>query len=140
MIFKSFVLIENDGKYLLIKEAAAKWNGKWFLPGGKVELGEKPEDAAHREVKEEAGCNIKIDGLFYFRYNEGFLDRYLAFFIAATMIGETIKTVADKHSLDVKWYTYDEIKTLPVRQKMLEIIDSYKKGALIPVSNFKFVQ
>jgi 8-oxo-dGTP diphosphatase len=139
MIFKSFVLIEKEGKYLLIREAAAKWNGKWFLPGGKVEPGEKPEDAAHREVKEEAGCDIQIDGIFYFRYNEGFLDRYLAFFFAATIIGDSIKTYADKHSLEVKWYTYDEIKSLPVRQKMLEIIDSYRKEATIPVRNFKFL-
>ncbi|MES2513531.1 MAG: NUDIX hydrolase [Bacteroidota bacterium] len=139
MIFKSFVLIEKEGRYLLIREAAAKWKGKWFLPGGKVDPGERPEDAAHREVREEAGCNVNLKGIFYFRYNEGFLDRYLALFFSADMIGDEIKTIADKHSLEVKWFTYEEIKTLQVRQKMLEIIDSYRMSGVIPVSNFKFM-
>ncbi|MES2761153.1 MAG: NUDIX hydrolase [Bacteroidota bacterium] len=137
MIFKSFVLIEKEGRYLLIREAAAKWKGKWFLPGGKVEPGEKPEDAAHREAKEEAGCKIAIDGIFYFRYNEGFLDRYLAFFFAATIIGDEIKNFADKHSLETKWFTYEEIMGLPLRQRLLEILDSYKKTEVIPVNNFR---
>ena len=139
MIFKSFVLIEKEGRYLLIREAAAKWKGKWFLPGGKVDPGEKPEDAAYREVREEAGCSIRLNGIFYFRYNEGFLDRYLAFFFSADIIGDQIKTFADKHSLEVKWFTYEEIISLPARQKMLEIIDSYRKSAIIPINNFKFM-
>ncbi len=133
------MLIEKEGRYLLIREAAAKWKGKWFLPGGKVDPGERPEDAAHREVREEAGCNVNLKGIFYFRYNEGFLDRYLALFFSADMIGDEIKTIADKHSLEVKWFTYEEIKTLQVRQKMLEIIDSYRMSGVIPVSNFKFM-
>ena len=138
MILKSFVLIEKEDKFLLIKEAGKRWNGKWFLPGGKMELDETPEIAAHREVKEEAGCDINIKGLFYFKYNNDFFDRYLALFYAATIAGEEIiKQVANKHSLDVKWFTYEEIKDLPLRQKLTEIIDSYKKENIIPTTNFK---
>lgn len=140
MILKSFVLIEKEGRYLLIREAAKKWNGKWFLPGGKVELNETPENAAHREVKEEAGCNINITGIFYFRYNTGFLDNYLSLFFLATIAGEeTLKHVADKHSLEVKWFTYEEIRQLPLRQKLLDIIKSYNKNNVIPVDNFKIM-
>lgn len=138
MILKSFVLIEKDGRYLLIKEAAKKWSGKWFLPGGKVELNETPENAAHREVKEEAGCDVNINGIFYFRYNKGFLDHYLSLFFSATIAGEeTLKQVADKHSLEAKWFTFEEIRQLPVRQKLLDIIKSYNKNNIIPVSNFQ---
>ncbi len=140
MILKSFVLIEKAGRYLLIKEAAKKWEGKWFLPGGKVELNESPETAAHREVKEEAGCNITINGIFYFRYNHGFIDNYLALFYSATLVGEElIKTIADKHSLEVKWFTYDEIVKLPLRQKLLDILNSYQKDKVIPARNFKII-
>ncbi|MDP1802644.1 MAG: NUDIX hydrolase [Bacteroidota bacterium] len=140
MILKSFVLIEKAGRYLLIKEAAKKWNGKWFLPGGKVELNESPENAAHREAKEEAGCDIVINGMFYFRYNYGFLDDYLAIFYSASIFGEEkLKTVADKHSLEVKWFTYDEIVKLPLRQKLLDIINNYQKENILPASNFKII-
>ncbi len=37
-----------------------KINGDWVLPKGKIEQGETSEDAAIREVKEEAGIKAKI--------------------------------------------------------------------------------
>jgi 8-oxo-dGTP diphosphatase len=36
--------------------------GRWELPGGKVEDGETPEDALVREITEELGCEIRVDG------------------------------------------------------------------------------
>lgn len=140
MIIKSFVLIEKEGRYLLIREAAKKWQGKWFLPGGKLEGDETPERAAHREVKEEAGCAINIKGIFYFRYNKEFLDHYLSIFFCASIAGEeTLKQEANKHSLEVKWFTYDELTTLPLRQKLLDIIKCYNKDNIIPVNNFQIL-
>jgi len=50
-------LVENGNQdYLFIKRL-----GKWDLPKGKVELGEKMKETAIREVEEE--CGIKIDSL-----------------------------------------------------------------------------
>ncbi len=36
--------------------------GRWELPGGKVEPGESPEVAVVREIAEEIGCAIEVDG------------------------------------------------------------------------------
>ena len=36
--------------------------GRWELPGGKVERGERPEDALVREVREELGCTVRVTG------------------------------------------------------------------------------
>ena len=44
------------GELLLLK--SHKWPGRYVVPGGHVELGERIEEAAVREAKEETGLDI----------------------------------------------------------------------------------
>jgi len=54
----------KNGQILLIKRKNEPFKGKWALPGGYVEYGEKVEDAVIREVLEETGLKTKIINLF----------------------------------------------------------------------------
>jgi len=56
-------IVLKDGKILLIKRKNQPFEGKWALPGGFVEYGEKTEDATVREVFEETGLKTKINHL-----------------------------------------------------------------------------
>lgn len=50
-------IIVCNGKILLEKRKGEPGKGKWSVPGGLVELGEKVEQAVIREVKEETGLD-----------------------------------------------------------------------------------
>src|SRR4030067_637782 len=54
------VLIEKDGRYLLIRRAADPDKGMWSVPGGLVEVGERVRDAALREALEETGLRVEL--------------------------------------------------------------------------------
>ena len=56
-------LILNAEHILLVQRGQAPAKGKWTLPGGVVELGESPEDALIREIKEECHLDITIQGI-----------------------------------------------------------------------------
>jgi len=47
---------DGAGNFLMIR--THKWNGKWGIPGGKIERGEASEDALIREVREETALEI----------------------------------------------------------------------------------
>lgn len=52
-----------DERVLLLRRAIEPGHGKWVFPGGYVDRGEVVEEAAVREAREEAGLQVKLDGL-----------------------------------------------------------------------------
>jgi 8-oxo-dGTP diphosphatase len=58
---RSAVLVVKDHKLLLIKRIKGARPVYYVLPGGGIEAGETPEQAAIREMKEELGVNIYIE-------------------------------------------------------------------------------
>jgi len=49
-------IFNQEGELLLLE--SHKWPGSYVVPGGHVELGERLEEAAVREAKEETGLDI----------------------------------------------------------------------------------
>ncbi len=57
------VLLEKEGRILMLKRAHEPFKRYWVLPGGFMEYDETPEEAIKREAKEEAGIDIIVDKL-----------------------------------------------------------------------------
>lgn len=61
----------HEGNILLIRRTEpqiAELDGRWELPGGKLEPGESPSKAAERETREETGWDVVADEMLPFPY------------------------------------------------------------------------
>jgi ADP-ribose pyrophosphatase YjhB (NUDIX family) len=57
-------LVIDAGKVLLLKRGIVPQLGRWTFPGGYVDLGETPEQAASRETCEEVGMKAHLGNVF----------------------------------------------------------------------------
>ena len=58
-------LIRSNNKIFIAQRLnAGRFANKWEFPGGKIDPGETPEEALHRELQEELGLNASIGSLF----------------------------------------------------------------------------
>lgn len=95
----------KGNKVLLCKRAIKPRYGLWTLPGGFMEIGEKVEDGAARETREEANANIKIVRLFSI-YSLPQIGQVYMMFLADLM---NQNFSAGKESLEVKLFSEEEI-------------------------------
>ena len=123
-------IIEKEGKYLLVQEAKKKCYEKWNFPAGHLDFNESLEQGAIREIKEETGCDVKLDGVCYVANRILEDDLFVMIVFNAKLINENIEF--DKEEiLDVKWFDYDEI----VNQMESMLRGNYARTAVINQNN-----
>jgi 8-oxo-dGTP diphosphatase len=60
VLVAAVALVDADGRVLLARRPEGKaMAGLWEFPGGKVEIGERPEETLIRELAEELGIVVK---------------------------------------------------------------------------------
>ena len=118
------VVIARGGKILLGRRGPnAARAGGWSFPAGFVERGERVEDAAVRETREEVGLEIRIDRLLGL-YSNTSEPVALAVYIATADEGEP----AASDDLDaVAWFGLDDLPPLAFEHD-LEIVADWRKS------------
>ena len=54
-------IIRKDDKIFATQRGYGDWKDWWEFPGGKMEVGETPEEALKREIREELSTEISVD-------------------------------------------------------------------------------
>lgn len=124
-----------DGRVLLVRRAYPPGKGKWSIPGGLPEVGERLRDAVLRELYEEAGVKGRVLGLIdveeYIEYDEGGRVRY--HYVLLDFLVEPMGRVEPKAStdaLEARFWSIDRAL------KMLELTVSTRK-LLLKIKQYK---
>lgn len=119
----AYGVVIHDGKVLLCKHF-----GKHNLPGGSIDLGETPEEAVVREVKEETGIDVtrpRLLGLqtdfFCMAHDDDDGSSYqtILLYYVCDYVGGTLSTdgfdKAEKTYAELaEWVPLEQVDTLPI--------------------------
>ncbi len=105
-------IILEDNRAVLIKRLNNPYKDCWAIPGGFVEYGERVEDAALREAKEETGLDIELTKLIgvYSDPNRDPRGHTVTVAYLARITGGKLKS--DSDARDAKFMELNEIKNM----------------------------
>ncbi|WIV13250.1 NUDIX domain-containing protein [Proteiniborus sp. MB09-C3] len=107
----SAIIYNPEGKILLCK--SHKWENKYVIPGGHIELGEKMEEALKREILEETGLDIydiKLIGLKESIYSDTFYEKKHFIFIDYLCRTDSNHVSLNDEAEEYEWVDIKEIE------------------------------
>jgi nucleoside triphosphatase len=122
------LIFSPEGKLFLMR--SHKWKGRYVLPGGHIELGERMTEALKREVKEETNLSIRDLDFICFQeciYDERFWQRRHFIFFDYACQTEDTDVRLNSEAQEYVWVALDEIADLPVEHYTAVVIEEYRK-------------
>jgi len=124
-------LILKNGKVLVCQRTRHQSMPlKWEFPGGKIEDGEQPRDALHRELEEELGIDARIgEEVARIRHdykNGGAVE--LRFYVVNEYTGE----MENRIFKDVRWAKRSELPKYDFLEADRELVKDLATGKIVP--------
>lgn len=123
----SMAIIAHDGAVLMIRRRQKEGELLWAFPGGAVEEGETPEEAAVREVAEEVGLIVVADKVLGDRVHPK-TGRAMVY-TACTVEGGDLSVLDEDEIAEVAWVKYNDIPA-HVPYGLFEPVQAYLDGVL----------
>jgi ADP-ribose pyrophosphatase YjhB (NUDIX family) len=132
----TIILHSPEGRILIGKRAEkARYGCRWCLPGGYIEFEESFIETAHREVREETGLTIRLQGIINVVSNH--LDDFhhtLVIVLLGTVVGGI--EVAGDDLIELRWIDAEEHRQVPYAfEADQRIIEAFFAGnlAVLPI-------
>ena len=107
---------DAHGRLLLVRRGRPPSQGLWSVPGGRVEPGESPEQAAAREVLEETGLQVTVGRLLATVE----IGEFLVHDFSAEVVAGELRAGDDAE--DVRWCSWDDAALLPLTPGLLDAL------------------
>src|SRR4051794_21399768 len=123
------MIFDAAGKVFLAQRGPQAGNerGSWEFPGGKVDFGEKLEDAIRREFAEEYGMVIAVDDLLgvsdHILVAEG--QHWIAPTFVGRQVGGTVRIMEPEKCSAIGWFALDALPQ-PLSQVTREDVRMYR--------------
>ncbi len=121
-------IITKDNLIFATQRGYGDFKDGWEFPGGKVEPGEKPEDAIVREIKEELGADIKVTGFLTTVEHD-----YPQFHLSMDCFWAELKDGAEMTLLEheaAKWLAKDELDSVDWLPADVKVVESIRRTYL----------
>ena len=115
------IIVDGD-RVFATQRGYGDWKDYWEFPGGKVELGEMPEAALHREILEELDTEIAVgERITTIEYDYPEFHLSMECFLARITEGSLVL----KEHEAARWLKkneLDSVKWLPADQTIIELL------------------
>ncbi|EJF90467.1 (deoxy)nucleoside triphosphate pyrophosphohydrolase [Bartonella tamiae] len=119
-------LIDKDNRVLLAQRPEGKaLAGLWEFPGGKIEIGETPEEALIRELHEELAIHVYLENLIPFTFaSHNYKDFHLLMplYICRTFEG----TLTPCENQCIQWVRPQDLDIYPMPEADIPLIPKLK--------------